>query len=250
MIRQAVSIGLLVLAVAGATGCATAETLKKTGPLYRPHVAIKATDAWRDENDTLVVCVNGWHANRPQPAKPEPFSFSLKLGAMDVSPEEAGQIPVYMVPVEQIERACPERPSGAEAIEIERIRAEYVDEYADEGDLPAPPDDAPLAGGDPGREGPVLFYSRDGVDAWSPATLFYLHDAPLLEDSRLVRIALSEQDVRMYWLLIPLLPLAIIIDVLTPVACVASIIAPGAAEACVQGITAAEPRRPTAKGAY
>lgn len=220
MIWRAVSIALLVLAVVGTTGCETAELIEDVKTPYTvPNVANEATDAWRDENDNLIVCVNGWHAKRSSSTDPEPFSFSMKAGSMDVSPEEAGQIPVILVPVEQIEEVCPERPSGAGAIEIERIRAET----GDEADLPVMPRERLVARLDLEREGPVL-YSIDGSDAEYPATLLYLHEVSFPGGSRLVRINLSRQEMKRSKARLLLLPVTIVVDVVVhPLACIGSI---------------------------
>ena len=219
MMQRAVSITLLVLAAAGAAGCATSDLMDDIEkPVFKTNVAIQATDAWRDENGTLVVCVNGWHARRWRVLGPAPFSFSIKPGSIEFPPAPGSPYSYYQVPEEQVGRACPERPGGAESVEVVRIEVEDGDEI----DFPDSTDDAILAHTDLEREGPVL-YSFDGVDKDRPATFFYLRGGPLQAGLQLTQFDLPVEDVGSHPALILLVPVAIVIDVLTPLACIADV---------------------------
>lgn len=204
------------LCLPGLPGC-TKAVIDYAGKVeIRDNRVARITHAWRAGDGDMVICVEGWPAERARDSAPLAFHMLVPLAlfedAVGPSPllvESSRRIRTIVVPAARTGTGCPETPVDAHEIRTIIVEADYFASVSPR----AASDEQIERFADPHAADIALF----GFEAPSQppdVALLYRHDEQVFERSRLVWIDPGNKPVKPYEFAYLALPLAFATDVL------------------------------------
>lgn len=182
----------------------------------RDNRVAEISQAWRDRDSDLVICVKGWPAERARKASPVEFHMSLPLMLFEnpdqPSPllERAGDrhIRTLVVPEARTGAGCPERPEGASDIRTIIVPADYFTSVS-----PQQASDEEIERFADPTAADIALFGFEATSEPPDVALLYRHDEPVFDGFRLVWIDPGDQPVKPNEKAYAALPLAFATDV-------------------------------------
>lgn len=196
-------------------GCATKKLMDYAGKTeIRDNRVGGITAAWLGGDGKLVICAQGWPAERSRTSSATTFHMTVPLDLFDKPGEatpllrnEDRRIKTYVLPEDSVAKGCPEKPEGARDIKTESVGADYFTGVAPRDAS----DDQIEKFVDPNESGDALY--GFGLDTKPPTlALMYRHEKPVFGGSRLVWLDPGERDVSPNEAAYVAVPLAVAVD--------------------------------------